>query len=756
MLQLNTGPVPNQATGKSDYHFNETGRLSGVYATDWSWGALIADLDNDGWKDIFVANGMLKDVTDQDAMKFGLVDSAGQKVQNLKKIVDMLDTNPISNYIFTNQGDLTFRDVSQEWGMDTPGFSNGAVYADLDNDGDLDIITNNINEKASLYRNDADVLKSENHFLQVMLEGPGKNKFGIGAKVTAYYNQSLNYQELIPSRGFQSSVDYRLHFGLGKSDIVDSVVVEWPGGRKELKREVDVNQVLVFDFKNSVHPSESKEMARPDDMIFKPSGKQRIDFSHKEDTLINFGEGHLAFFKQSTRGPRMARGDVNGDGLDDLFIGGSSGQQGAVFMQLADGRFIASLQREIFEDAIYNDSDALLLDVDGDDDLDLIVGSGEYAGKAAILTNRLYLNNGTGAFSKVADAMPGTVVSSNTATIQAADYDNDGDPDLLVATASNLDYYGSPATSYLLENDGTGKFTNMTSTLARGLEKLGMANDAGWLDYDQDGRPDIVITGDYMPIRIFRNTATGFEDMTIPMGLDSTHGWWNRLVVCDLNNDGFPDLVAGNHGLNSRFKASPKKPATLYVSDFDLNGAYEQILCTYNGEKQYPMVLLPDLVSALPHLNKKYPRHIDYQGQTMEDIFGAGVLKESNALDVYTLRTAVFINDKKGGFTMQELPLQAQFSPVYGIAVHDFNSDGKQDILLGGNFYESKPETGIYDGSYGLLLTGDGQGGFNPVSYQESGFFVQGAIRDFEVVRSGNQNLLIVSRNNDGVVVMEF
>lgn len=750
VLQLNRGPLYHGDS--TEYHFSEISRLAGVHATDWSWGALVADLDNDGYKDIFVSNGMYKDVTDQDFIQFIANSFEQEKVAkkeraSMKELIDLIPSEKLSNYAFQNNKDLTFTNQTAAWGLDQHFFSNGSIYVDLDNDGDLELVTNNVNSEASIYRNNSKQLLPDNKYLKVKLEGEGKNVFGIGAKVTVYHDGILNYQEVAPARGFQSSVDCRLHFGLGPSKKIDSVRVEWPDGREQMIADLVTDQMVTLR-QREANALTNHRRDRPKPIFTEFPDNYGIDFVHHEDNYVDFDFEKLIFYMHSTDGPRMTTGDVNGDGLDDVYLGGAKGQAGELYLQIASGRFSKSAQPAFEKDKLDEDTESLLFDADGDGSLDLYVCSGgSQFGEASVGTDRLYLNNGRGKFTNVSNRIPAH--EGSTSCIAASDFDQDGDLDLFVGTRLKPGSYGLPCRGMILQNNGKGMFSDITQSIAPELKEAGMITDAVWFDYDKDGKPDLAITGEYMPIRIFHNSGSRLTEVTAQAGLEKSNGWWNKLLVCDVNEDGFPDLVAGNHGLNSRFKATPEKPVSLYVSDFDENGTLEQIVCTYNGEKQYPMVLRHDLVALLPYLKKKYLKYEDYKGKTMNDIFSADKLEKAIRLDAYQMQTSVIINGGKGRFKLTPLPVEAQFSPTYAIQAEDFDNDGMLDLLLGGNFYQAKPEVGINDASYGLLLKGNGSGRFQTVSMAQSNLMIKGAVRDFALFHGKGGNRILVSRNNN-------
>ena len=763
VLQLNQGPVTDKNTKQQQINFSEIGRLAGVQATDWSWGALITDLDNDGFKDVFVSNGIYKDLTDQDYIQFmanprEVRKMMGSVKEPIKKLIDKMPSEAIPNYAYRNNGNLTFTNKAAEWGLDQPGFSNGSAYGDLNNDGALDLVVNNVNMPAFIYRNNSRKLDPGNKYLKVVLQGEGKNRFGVGAQVTLYYNHTLSYQEQMPSRGFESSVDNRLNFGLGKTKEIDSVVVKWPGGKQKVLKGVMPNQSITVKESESILPKKAGNKPAPAKPLFEPGADNHgIDFEHKENDFVDFDREKLIFQMHSTDGPRIAKGDVNGDGLEDFYICGAKDQPGALYIQTPAGRFKRSNEKLFEQDKASEDTDCLFFDADGDGDQDLYVCSGgnEFSANSTELIDRLYINDGKGHFTKSPQVLPSYQFESSSC-VTAADFDGDGDQDLFVGVRLKPGKYGYPCKGYILQNDGKGVFTDVTDKVAPGLKELGMVTDAKWFDYDRDGKPDLVVCGEYMPIRIFHNEGGRLKDITRAAGMEWSNGWWNRLEIADIDGDGYPDIVAGNHGLNSRFKATRQKPVSMYVGDFSRTGDIEQIVCTYNGDKQYPMVLRHDLVGELPYLKKKYLRYAQYKEQTMEDIFGQDLLQKMAKLDAYELRSSVLMNNRNGTFTMKPLPVEAQFSTVFGLVVKDYDGDGKADILLGGNFYQSKPEAGIYDASYGLLLKGDGKGSFTAIKPQTSGIVIKGAVRDMKEIKAGKNKLLIVAKNNDKTEILSF
>ena len=751
VLQLNNG----------NGSFSEIGRLSGVSTTDWSWGALIMDLNNDGWKDIFVANGIYKDLLDRDfldiysnpAIMRSLIKSEESAILSL---IDKIPSVRISNYAFNNNGDLTFTNLSDEWGLNTPSFSNGAAYGDLDNDGDLDLVINNVNMPPFVLRNESQA-RSDANYLTVALKGEGQNTGAIGANVTIYYKGKINYQELMPMRGFKSSVDCRLHFGLGSESIIDSLLVNWPDGKITFLQDVAVNQFLILDQKDAENRNSIIPGRQQSQIFINVNKVAGLDFTHRENDFVDFERDRLLFRMLSNEGPHIAVGDVNGDGLEDLYICGAKDYPGALFVQYPQGYFNKT-NLQLFEtDRKSEDTDCLFFDADGDGDLDLYVASGgnEFPSSSSALLDRLYINDGKGKFSKSPQMLPASKFESSSC-VEAVDFDNDGDLDLFIGIRLRPFEYGLPVNGYLLENDGRGNFSNVTVKRAPGLINTGMITDMKWADIDNDGDPDMVIVGDWMPIKIFINERGVFKDESEQFGLLNTEGWWNTITAKDLNGDGNIDFVLGNHGLNSFFRASGKKPLTMFINDFDLNGSIEQIICGYKGDKSYPLVMKDDLVKQIPSLENKYKKYDDYKDQTIDNIFPAEVLERSVRLNTKIMESCLMINNANKSFTLSPLPLEAQFSPVYAIVADDFDNDGICDIITGGNLYRAKPETGIYDASYGVLLKGTDEGLWQPVSPLISGFFTRGEIRDLKILKINENPLIIVARNNDNLQFYKY
>ena len=733
--------------------FSEIGRFSGVDATDWSWGALIMDLDNDGWKDLFVANGIYKDLLDLDYLDLysnpAVMRSMIQTEENaILKLIDQIPSVRVPNYAFHNNRDLTFTNMADSWGLDLPSFSNGAAYGDLDNDGDLDLVINNVNMPSFLYQNHSEEREDAN-FISLSLKGNGQNTGAIGATVRVFNGEKLSYQELIPMRGFKSSVDHRLHFGLGTTTLIDSLVVSWPDGSCSTLYSVEVNQFFKFQQEDSQSCSPLLQEA-PTPVFSEITPPEGLSFTHVENDFSDFRRESLIFNMISNEGPRMAVGDVNGDALEDLYICGAAGSTGALFIQNNHGGFSSS-NLALFEEAkISEETDCAFFDADGDGDLDLYVchGGNEFPSSSSALSDRLYFNDGTGHYSPSEQLLPvGRYISS--ACVSPADFDGDGDLDLFVGTRLRPYLYGVPVDAYLLENDGTGHFRNCSDTRAPQLKKVGMVTDMEWADMDRDGDPDMVLVGDWMPVKFFINEDGNFNDRSEEFGLAGTEGWWKRVLARDLDGDGFTDLILGNHGLNSRLRASAEKPLTMYVNDFDLNGSVEQILCAFNGDTSFPVVMRNDLVNQIPGLERSYPSHAKYSHQTIQDIFSPEILDRSVVLRASILESCVIMNTGAGAVKLEPLPAEAQLSPLYAVAAEDFNQDGFPDILLGGNLSRAKPETGIYRASYGVYLEGKDAGNWKTIPADSSGFSVKGEIRDMAILKVAGKRVLAIARNND-------
>ncbi|MEO5600757.1 MAG: VCBS repeat-containing protein [Cyclobacteriaceae bacterium] len=744
VLQLNNG----------DGTFSEIARFAGVQATDWSWGALIFDMNKDGFKDIFVANGIYKDLLDQDYVNFVSDRNVVREIllregSVIKQLIDSIPSNRIPNYAFENKGNLVFDNKAKEWGLDNPTHSNGSAYGDLDNDGDLDLVLNNVNMQASIYENQSESLNTGNASLSVMLHGVGKNTFALGAKITLKAGGKLFYQEHSPMRGFMSSVDYKMNFGLGNIQIIDSLIVEWPNDQVTIQTKVTPNQLLHLYQKDAadLRTDSNKKFHSP---IFAPVKFKDVNFQHSESKFVDFDRERLLFNMISNEGPCLCVGDVNGDGLQDFYIGGAKNQAGSLFVQKKSGGFINSNPDVFAADKTSEDTDCIFFDANGDGRQDLYVTSGgnEFSSSSTALIDRLYFNMKSGKFEKSKQILPIATRFESTSTVEQNDYDHDGDLDLFVGVRVIPGLYGVPCNGYILNNDGKGNFTEVTLQVAPGFKNLGLIRDAKWVDIDNDSYSDLVVVGEWMEISLFMNRKGKAFEIDLNAGFYKTSGWYNTLEAGDFNGDGWIDLVIGNHGLNSRFKASESEPLNLYINDFDENGSVEHITTRYFEGKSLPLVLRQDLVMQMPFLKKKYFHFKDYIGQTIPDIFTSEQLSKAIILNAFTLETALWLNKGDGTFRKKSLPLQVQFSPVYAILIDDFDGDKNLDIIMGGNLYRAKPETGIYDGSYGVVLKGDGNGNFTYIPALKSGISIIGEVRGLKKIFNGKK-ILVVAKNND-------
>ncbi|GAA4453484.1 VCBS repeat-containing protein [Nibrella saemangeumensis] len=743
--------------------FSDVARFAGVHSTDWSWGALLFDMDNDGRKDIFVANGIAKDVTNQDFVNFladreNMAQIARQRQFNFKEFLDKAPSEPIPNYAFRNEGNLTFVNKAAGWGLGEPGFSNGAAYGDLDNDGDLDLIVNNVNSPVSIFQNRTEQTSKAN-FLRVKLAGAGKNPDAIGAKVYVYQADQLQVLQQMPNRGFQSSVDLNLVFGLGDNSRIDSVRVIWPDDRMQVIRQPQANQQLTLRHQDAraiwqpVNPT-------TDGPFRDISSQSGLSFVHQESGFVDYNRDPLLKQMISTQGPALATGDVNGDNLDDVFFGGANGKPSRLYLQQPGGTFAEKTPAAIRQDTTAEAVAAVLFDADGDKDLDLYVvtGSNEYDSEADELLDRLFLNDGKGNFT------PDTRLPSLKASgscVAAADFDGDGDIDLFVGSRLIPGKYGYNPPSYLLTNDGTGNFKNYTKRYLPEAEQLGMVTAATWADLNGDRYPELIVVGDWMPIQVFENKR-GRLSLNPALAIQApngetlkTNGWWNCVKAGDMDGDGDMDLVVGNLGQNSRIRATQSVPAELYTNDFDGNGVYEQIInCADETGELYPMVLKQDLQKTMPAIKKKYIKYADYSGKKLKDIVDENALSKAVVQQAFTGESAILLNNGKGQLTFSSLPTEVQFSPVCGVEMLDYDGDGRTDLLLAGNFYDVLPEIGRYDASYGLLLRSTGSRGkpsFEVMTPATSGLLIRGQVRHLKRLAQGQ---LIIAKNNDRVQVL--
>ncbi len=752
VLQLNNG----------DGTFSEIGRMAGVNSTDWSWGALIFDMDNDGRKDLFVANGIFQDLTDQDYLQYfsnrEVVKTivTGRDV-DYKKLISAIPSMRISNFAFKNINTYHFENKAEEWGLATPSFSNGSAYGDLDNDGDYDLVVNNVNMPCFVYRNNNRQLNPGRTFIRVKLHGIGENTHAIGAKVIAKVKGQTYAVEQMPIRGYQSTIGHDIALGLGNAAVIDSLIVTWPDGRMTLKQNLPVNQTVELYNQDAGDPFPFFKTYEKSSIFHDVSDEVGIPFRHVENEFIDFRRYRLIFHMITTEGPKICTGDVNGDGLEDFFIGNAKDSPAALMIQTTNGNFHKSNEKLFEKDALSENTDAQFFDADGDGDLDLYVASGsiELPNSSSGLIDRLYFNDGKGHFTKSDQILPSFQFES-TSCVRPYDYDKDGDLDLFVGIRARPFLYGVPVNGYILNNDGKGRFTDVTSKIAPDLIEIGMITDAAWADVDHDGDGDLIITGEWMPLTIIINDNGKFINKTKEAGLEKTDGWWHSLYVDDLDGDGDIDFIAGNHGLNTVFRASEEEPVQMYVNDFDLNGSVEHLISVYKDGISYPLVLKHDLVAQLPGLGAKYDNYKKFRNQTIDSIFTPQQLENALVLNAYHMETSVVINNGNGTFSIKALPPEAQLSPVFAIYAEDLDHDGKKDILLAGNLYRVKPEIGRYDASYGTFLKALGGFEYKALPAKETGFRVDGEARDMKIFNLHGRRLLMIARNDDRVQVFEL
>jgi len=765
MLQLNNG-VRNVHDTMMPF-FSEIGQLAGIQQTDWSWSVLLADFDNDGNKDIHITNGFGKNMLNNDFLAYRASyasapgEDATARLHAFMKKLDEYGSRALNNYCFKNNGNLTFTNVSEAAGINTPSVSNGCAYADLDNDGDLDLIVNNINQPAFVLQNNVRENKadSNNHYISFLLKGDSLNKNGIGVNLKIYTGAVMQMLEQYPVRGYASTVDKRLHAGLGKKTVVDSVVVTWPGNIQQVLQNVPADR-LVTIYKKDAHAAVALPVTTGATIFTDVTAEKNIDFTHKETFFSDYDFQRLLLHKYSQLGPFITTGDVNGDGLEDFFIGGAFHQPGKLFIQQANGGFIA---KEIDNaNKQQEDMGVLFFDADGDKDLDLIItgGSFEFDAGSPNYIPRLYVNDGKGNFSFNPTGIPSTINTSAQA-VTAADYDGDGDLDLFIGGRVSVNNYPTSPKSYILRNDG-GKFTDVTQDVCPRLSEPGMVTAALWTDFNGDKKPDLVIAGEWMPVRFFANSNGKLKEVTGETGLTNNNGFWRSLTAVDIDNDGDIDIVAGNLGLNNKYQADATHPVTLYATDIDNNGIPDPILGYYVLNNKGERELCPDvsrdmLTMQAPSIKKKFERYADYSTVTMDGLF-AGVDKNTiTKLTVEQTATCWFENKGNGKFVMHTLPVEAQLAPVNSIVCTDIDNDGNIDVIMAGNEYQSDVATGRYDASYGVVLKGDGKGSFTNYPFTKSGFIIDGDVKNMkQLTGKNNERLLLVGVNDDKLSVFKI
>lgn len=723
MLQLNRGYG----------QFSEVAHIAGVSKTDWSWAPLFADFDNDGNKDLFVTNGIKRDMTDND-YKIKLNERSAQGMMNIEDVFELTPSTKLQNYAFRNKGDGLFEKASDSWGLTDLLNSNGASYADLDNDGDLDLVINNLDDQASIYRND-----SKNNYLKIQFEGPPLNRFGIGADVEVMMGeQSQSYQHFL-SRGFQSSVSPGIIIGLGDKQVAESVTIRWPDGASQQLTNVEANQTITVNHGQAKRGAQSKSRSK---RILRKNNKPFVEFDHKENQFDDFAREILLPNKLSTQGPAVITADVNSDGLDDVFITGAKTKASALMVQQKNGTYRSQGQSIWIEDRMAEDVAAHFFDADGDNDLDLYVGSGgnEVVDGHQIYKDRLYVNSGNGSFRKSANRLPD--INASTSVVVSGDFDSDGDQDLFVGGRSVPGRYPMPANSYILENQDN-KFVDVTEDKAADLMELGLVTDASFSDYDADGDLDILIVGEWMPLTIFENesgqfTKKSMEDLT-------GKGWMYAIQTADLDGDGDEDVLIGNLGENNKFGAKEEKPFHVFCDDFDNTGNLDIVLSKESKGKLLPVRGRECSSEQMPFIKDKFPTFKSFAEADLISIYGDDQLSSALHYEVTNFKSLMLINDGKGSFSVKALPVQTQYGPVMDFEIIDVNGDGQEDIIGAGNIYNAEVETVRYDASKGFVLINKGKGDF---TYIDSGFLTKGNVKDLAIINHPEGRQLLVAQND--------
>lgn len=724
-------------------HFSEMGQMAGISKTDWSWAPLLADFDNDGWRDLFVSNGIKRDVTDND-----INIKAKNKIEELNKkltaseLLELIPTTKTANYLFKNQRDLTFKDYTDSWGMGKPINSNGAAYADLDNDGDLELITNNVDDYASIHQN-----QSSGNFLTLKLIGNGANLNAIGTKVQLNSGNEHQIATNYTVRGFQSSIEPTLHFGLAGNQNIEEIIVEWPDGTTSMLQSTAANQVLEIRQGENTVNKENK----PEESLFTAQDLVGIGigFVHQEELFDDYKREILLPQKQSLLGPKIAVGDVNGDNLDDFYIGGAKGQAGALYIQTGNAEFRLSQSGLWQNDFNYEDVNALFFDADndGDNDLYIVSGGNEYEINSGFYQDRLFINNGQGEFEKSLNHLPAMTSAGSLAS--PGDFDNDGDLDLFIGGRGVPGKYPYPSQSYLLENNN-GVFSDITQSVNPALSFVGIVTGAVWADISKNGYPDLILSGEWMPLTVFENGGSSLTEVSAKWGLDNTNGWWQSLNILDIDNDGDLDFIAGNMGKNNKFKPSRENPLHIYCHDFDQTGNLDIVLSKEKNDDLLPVRGRECSSQQMPFIKDKYPTFEGFAKADLGEIYSPDLLDEALHYEAYLFENVVLINNGNGKFDIHRLPNEAQKGPIMNIVAMDIDNDGLTDLIGGGAIWEAEIETVRYDGSLGFCLINKGNNVFVPIESAESGIYATGNVKDVVRIRMANEeNLILFGINNN-------
>ncbi len=744
-LQLNNGNLNDSLPD-----FSNISRFAGISSTDWSWGPLFADLDNDGWKDLFISNGTRREINNRDY--FLEIEKKGIPKDSMLAKSLAIPSERIDNYVFQNNGDLTLSRKNKEWGIEFKGFSNGCVYVDLDNDGDLEIVTNNIDDLASVFENKS---SDQNNYVTIQLKGPEKNRYGLGTKVTLFSNGSQQYQELTLTRGFQSSVAPELHFGLGKAKSIDSIIVIWPDSKKELLSNANINSNLIVEYSNALD-SESFGSKTKKTLLFQT--KPILEHAHIENYYDDFEKEILLPHQTSMLGPNIATGDLNNDGLDDIVVGSSSQNTTALYLQQKKGHFLKMDSSPFAIDSGSEDMGIHIFDADNDGDNDIYIASGgnEFSPNSDQLQDRLYLNNGKGDFEKATQALPPMITSSS--RVHSHDYDKDGDLDLFVGGRLVPGNYPSPANSYILENKsdhGKVQFVNATEKIAPMLNKVGMVTDAVWTDFDGDSWSDLILVGEWMPITLLKNDGGYFSEVTDSWSAGDTSGWWFSISQGDFDQDGDMDYLVGNLGENFKYKASEEETFDVYFNDFDKNSTNDIVLSYYNYGEKFPVRGRECTSQQMPAIKEKFKDYESFSNATLEDVYAKETLDNSLHYQVKSF-SSIYLENENGKMIPHKLPNLAQLSSINQIIVKDFDHDENLDALIAGNLFNSEVETPRNDASHGLFLKGDGKGNFNPILAKHSGFFAPGDVKDMSIMQISKKNYVVLAKNADILQFVEI